>query len=538
MVQHFLKFSVVASLMTVLTPNDAAAQQVDVFGYTGADQTFTVPQGVRTIDVKVWGAGGGGSREGQPFSTGGAGAFVSGTIPVTAGDQLTIVVGQGGRSDGAALTSGTPYGFGGVYSGPSSGSGSDGGGLSGIFTGATAVTATDQSRALLIAGGGGAGERAGSSASSGGQGGDLVLAGGQTGTMQGQSFGGGFGGGGGGGFEGGSAGSLRLSQNPSLTHGEGGTSFVAGAITSPVLLATPDLGFAAAFSTFQNLPPNTSDADYQAGVGVGTSTTFSRGGSGLVVISYSPYPEIGSSKSVSVGAVQSDGTFDATYTILVQNTGDVTLDTLTLVDDLTATAQLGTAFNGVITQPTVTAVTISAGSTLPAQVTTYDGTNSLVGTGGVLIPGDSYQVVFTVNIDPNAAGAPASLGNIATAGGDAPDDTTVTDLSDNGTDPTDNPGDPTGDPTPTPVPAADPGLSVVKTGVATIAGGQNSEVTDPGDTIAYNLVVTNTGDVTLTGVQIASDILSLGLDASGAQTDLTSQVSFVANSGVTPASPA
>lgn len=72
-----------------------------IYDFTGSDQTYVVPEGVTSITVKLWGAGGG---SGSNYSTtqypnvgcGGAGGFVSGTLSVTPGEKLTVIVGQGG----------------------------------------------------------------------------------------------------------------------------------------------------------------------------------------------------------------------------------------------------------------------------------------------------------------------------------------------------------------------------------------------------------------------------------------------------------
>ena len=66
------------------------------FTYTGSDQTFTVPTGVTSIQVTMWGAGGGGS-----IGRGGAGAYIKGTLSVTAGQVLRLIVGQGGLRSSA-----------------------------------------------------------------------------------------------------------------------------------------------------------------------------------------------------------------------------------------------------------------------------------------------------------------------------------------------------------------------------------------------------------------------------------------------------
>ena len=61
--------------------------------------SYTVPENVSLITVKVWGAGGGGSSDLNGVSRcfpGGAGAFIQATIPVIPGETLTVQVGGGG----------------------------------------------------------------------------------------------------------------------------------------------------------------------------------------------------------------------------------------------------------------------------------------------------------------------------------------------------------------------------------------------------------------------------------------------------------
>ena len=87
------------------------------YGYTGYDQTYTVPTGVTSITVKIWGAGGGAAQYKSPYptSSGGAGGFVSGTITVQPSQILTLIVGQGGMS-GTTFASNIPatsYNYGG-----------------------------------------------------------------------------------------------------------------------------------------------------------------------------------------------------------------------------------------------------------------------------------------------------------------------------------------------------------------------------------------------------------------------------------------
>jgi hypothetical protein len=122
------------------------------YGYSGYDQSFIVPAGVRYVYAKLWGAGGGAGRAGgwSYGSNGGGGGHTRGVIPVTPGETLTLVLGRGG------LTSCYSAQYGG---GGSPGTNTDiqycglGGGYAGIFRGAAGVA----SNALLIAGGGGGG---------------------------------------------------------------------------------------------------------------------------------------------------------------------------------------------------------------------------------------------------------------------------------------------------------------------------------------------------------------------------------------------
>ncbi|MCU7614279.1 Ig-like domain-containing protein [Chryseobacterium sp. GMJ5] len=136
-------------LLSGLIPQQVKGQCKRVFDFTGSDQTFTVPAGVTSITMKVWGAGGGGINHGYYDYTGGAGAggYTTAKMTVTPGQILTIKVGQGGVISSTAPTYGGGGGGGAKLASFGNGAnGSSGGGYSGIFIGSTPV---------IIAGGGG-----------------------------------------------------------------------------------------------------------------------------------------------------------------------------------------------------------------------------------------------------------------------------------------------------------------------------------------------------------------------------------------------
>ncbi len=208
----------------------AAGQTITAFAATGAVQTFVVPGGVSSIRFFMWGAGGNNQNQNGTIVNsvgGGSGAYLDGTIFVSPGTTLYIIVGVNG---------GTTLAQGGAGASTFSGSG---GGFSGIFTGSPA-----SGNVIAIAGGGG-----GSGVNGGGNGGGggYPSGGGGTGNNPGgggsQSAGGSLngtqlqggatgaqGGGGGGGWYGGGA---AVNQNNG-GGGGGGSSTYTAAVISPV----------------------------------------------------------------------------------------------------------------------------------------------------------------------------------------------------------------------------------------------------------------------------------------------------------------
>ncbi len=136
---HCLLYPIIYSQLSTSQPTSqpvktsAKILSIEEFSYTGADQNVTVPPHALYMYVYLWGAGGGIATS---TIMGGTGAYVEGIMSVTPGTILTVIVGEGGKYNGAAT-----YGGG----GPGGVSGS-GGGRSAIRNGVTE---------LVTAGGGG-----------------------------------------------------------------------------------------------------------------------------------------------------------------------------------------------------------------------------------------------------------------------------------------------------------------------------------------------------------------------------------------------
>ena len=233
-------------------------QTVRTFTYTGAEQDYTVPanysnDGVQSIQLYVWGAGGGASGGmGNGYSgRAGCGGFAEGLLQLSGGTSCKIIVGQGGDRS----TNTVRFGGGG---GGTAGDGA-GGGLSGLFE-----TSYTHANSIIIAGGGGGSGGNGSAGKTyyGGCGG-----GANNGYVRGGAGGGGYYGGGcvngvsGCGHPGGGGGSGYL-HSTKITSGSFST-----------LLHNRSTGAV----------PESSNTYYQSGVGNGPDTDAD-GGNGLVVI--------------------------------------------------------------------------------------------------------------------------------------------------------------------------------------------------------------------------------------------------------------
>lgn len=269
------------------------------FGYTGGDQTLTVPSGTNYLIAKVWGAGGGGGHG----CVGGGGGFISMLFTASPGAVLTVRVGGGGHANSNT----------GPYAYPDGGrSLQSGGGNAGGGGGRSEVAA---SGIILVAGGGGGGGcgfdaywwgggsggaggstgqggGGGASGETGGGGGASQTAGGAGGSSahftNGSSgvfhqggdggFDTGAGGGGGGGYYGGGGGGgagYNDDNDSAAAGGGGGSSFASG---GSLLSCLDGSG---------TTPGATGDSDYPndgTGYGGTSSGAGTDGASGYVVI--------------------------------------------------------------------------------------------------------------------------------------------------------------------------------------------------------------------------------------------------------------
>ena len=249
----------------------AAGTTTCTFASTGAEDTFTVPAGLTTLQVAAVGGGGGSSAVND--AVGGRGARVTGQLAVTPGAVLYVAVG-GNASVGDCYASSACIG--GFNGGGTSWFGGGGGGASDVRTASRAQLGSLATRLLVAGGGGGGGEgwscgfvdppggaggdagsaggnapECGGTPSSGGGAGTQAAGGaggspdGQPGTLgQGGNGGGDTGGGGGGGLYGGGGGGNLGSTEDDLTPaggGGGGSSLVPAGGTATPSAAAPSV---------------------------------------------------------------------------------------------------------------------------------------------------------------------------------------------------------------------------------------------------------------------------------------------------------
>lgn len=264
------------------------------FSYTGATQTYTVPDGCTQITVSVAGAQGGAGGP-APNLPGGAGGSVQATLAVTSGDAITVYVGGEGATSATNAGAAGGWGWSVGGAGGTGSSAADPGMGGGGGGGASALV--DSAGAVLTvgAGGGGAGGKAtpGAQASSGAAGG----AGGDPGTPGADApvaFSGTLPGGGG-----------SAANGPGGAPGTGATGGVAGSGS------TAGAGGAANQSTDYVGGGGGGGGGYLAGSGGGGAGTLAGGGGGG-----------GGNNYVAAGAaavIETTGTVSGAGTVSITN---------------------------------------------------------------------------------------------------------------------------------------------------------------------------------------------------------------------------
>ena len=209
-------------------------------------------------------------------------------------------------------------------------------------------------------------------------------------------------------------------------------------------------------------------------------------------------PNIELEKSIANIRGLNTGLYEVDFLMKLTNSGDTTLTNISLMDDISE--QYGCGFQGIVVMPTVSMINTSGISQIPSINPNYNaGSNGnlLLGSDGLLYPGDEIYVELTILVDPNCEGVDSPLENQAFIEGTDPFGGTVVDLSDDPNDPTDidilgneNPDDPTL-------------LEIPRIELMKMADDSNlSTPVSPGDIIIYTFNVCNTGNVNLLNISI------------------------------------
>ena len=244
-------------------------------------------------------------------------------------------------------------------------------------------------------------------------------------------------------------------------------------------------------------------------------------GIGLYNVFFSPVL-IGTTKTVTNTVEEADGTSTITYQVVVENAGEVELQNVQAVEDLTDTFAAAQGFSVTDIRLVGTTGTSSPPPNINPNFNGTSDTNLLDGTGSlsarvvnnnnntITTPGGTVTVEFDVNVTPgNGPNGFGPFENQVEARGTSPEGTEVRDLSTDGTNAdANNNGTPTDDDTPTVASIGSPEIGLAKEiAPATPVAGQ------PGF-FDFNItyVVTNTGATPLTDVQLTDDLQEVLVD--------------------------
>ncbi|MEL6986844.1 MAG: hypothetical protein AAGK97_03350, partial [Bacteroidota bacterium] len=195
----------------------------------------------------------------------------------------------------------------------------------------------------------------------------------------------------------------------------------------------------------------------------------------------------------------------ATYEFTIRNNGGTTISNLSLVDDFAN--EFGSGFIGVTMLPSIVMSVSDAGSTDPTPNGGFTGfavaNDLLIGTDGVLAPGDSVVISVQVELDIDALPEPAF--NQGEVTGENPDGSEVSDLSDDVSDidgDGNNDNETGGPDDPTPLPPF-PSINIAKS--------VNNVVDAPTPDryfVTYRHIIQNTGNTVLENLILTDDMVT------------------------------
>lgn len=239
-----------------------------------------------------------------------------------------------------------------------------------------------------------------------------------------------------------------------------------------------------------------------------------------------PQASVGIAKRAGTLTINGDGSFNVPFTLVVENLSLEGLTSVVVTDDLDGAApffgtqvSLAAPASDPLAPGSYTMLTAPSGSCGGLNAGFNGAGTQTVAGGFTLAAGATCQIDFSLRVQPTVPLPPvlASGGRyenqaVVDAVGALSGQTSATnpqlrDLSDNGTDPDPNgnrAANEAGENDPTPVaPAFAPAIALVKR--ADVSGLSTPVV--PGDEITYTFEVTNTGNVTLTGVTVTDPLL-------------------------------
>ncbi|MDX2172751.1 MAG: gliding motility-associated C-terminal domain-containing protein [Bacteroidota bacterium] len=206
----------------------------------------------------------------------------------------------------------------------------------------------------------------------------------------------------------------------------------------------------------------------------------------------------GIAKAVSSPTIQTNGTYNVTYKVVVKNTGAVALNNVVLTENLANTFPLPTTFS-IISAPTI----ITAGTSLTLDAT-FDGTlqTTLTNTLSVLNANTADTILFSLNINPNGKFGP--FNNTVIGFSQPIPGVVLRDSSNVGIDPDpDGDGNPTNNNIPTPLNLA-PNLFFGVTKV----GAVSDKLSDNTYDISYTITVHNLGNDTLHNIVLKDSLFN------------------------------